>query len=111
MDVYCTTCREPWDTHHLWQDAIHETDLDETETACWLKLPGPERLRPKYRQAFAAAGYIFGTTVLNVIRCPGCPPNAKAPPDLDLLNLKSDLEFLLADDGDGLASEFSNLGQ
>ena len=38
MDVYCTTCGEPWDHNHLWQDAVHETNLDEQEIKVWKKL-------------------------------------------------------------------------
>jgi len=25
MDVCCANCKEPWDIHHLWHDAVHET--------------------------------------------------------------------------------------
>ena len=45
MDVHCTTCGEPWDTHHLQHDAIHETDFTEAEIADWKRLPSSHRLR------------------------------------------------------------------
>jgi hypothetical protein len=25
MDIHCATCNEPWDTHHIRHDAVHET--------------------------------------------------------------------------------------
>ena len=35
MDVHCTTCGEPWDVHHLWQDAIHDTGLTADDTVAF----------------------------------------------------------------------------
>ena len=108
MDVHCSTCGEPWDTHHLWQDAIWETGLDEAEIKTWRALPGEEKLTRKYRQALQDAGYIFGQSILNVTRCPGCPIDAKAAPAT--LHLKAELESILADDEDGLAAHYGELG-
>lgn len=25
MDIHCASCNEPWDTHHLRHDAVHDT--------------------------------------------------------------------------------------
>ena len=108
MDVHCTTCGEPWDTHHLWQDAIHEASLTEDEIKRWLALSTEEKLSKRYRQEFKSAGYVFGQSVINVTRCPGCPPDAKVDPET--LLLKAELETILAGDEDGLATHYGELG-
>ena len=106
MDVHCTTCSEPWDVHHLWHDAIHETGLSPDEADAWSRLPQKEKLTPRYRELFLAAGWQFGNSVINVTRCPSCPKDAN--PDLDRLSTKAVLEELLGDDEDGLAGTYSD---
>lgn len=106
MDVHCTTCGEPWDTYHLWQDAVFETELSQEEAEAWLSLPRAQKLTERYRKEFKAAGYEFGASVINVIRCPGCPTDAK--PNQDRLKTKAALEELLGDDEDGLAAIFED---
>ena len=106
MDVHCTTCGEPWDTYHLWRDAIFETGLSHEEAEAWRSLPRPEKLNTRYREEFRAAGYEFGQSIINVIRCPACPKNAK--PNADRLQTKAALEQLLGDDEDGLAATFED---
>lgn len=106
MDVHCTTCGEPWDTYHLWQDAIFETGLSQEEAEAWRTLPRDQKLSARYRKEFQAAGYEFGQSVINVIRCPGCPKDAK--PDPERLKTKAALEQLLGGDEDGLASTFED---
>jgi hypothetical protein len=106
MDVHCTTCNEPWDVHHLWHEAIFETNLDTEQAEAWRNLPRSEKLRPRYRRLFKAAGWEFGDGVINVIRCPCCPKDAK--PNLERLATKQALEELLGDDEDGLASTFED---
>lgn len=102
MDVHCSTCREPWDTYHLWEDAIFETGLSDTEAKAWRSLPQKEKLNDRYRDEFHAAGWDFGKSVLNVLRCPACPPGALA--DAEAVAIKSALEDVLGDDEDGLAA-------
>lgn len=106
MDVHCSTCNEPWDTHHLWHDEIYETDLSEEECEAWLDLPSSQRLNDRYRAKFASNGWKFGKTVINVIRCPACPKDAKADPSI--LAIKAGIEDVLGDDEDGLASMFED---
>jgi hypothetical protein len=106
MDVRCTTCGEPWDTFHLWQDAIFETGLSHEEAEAWRLLPPREKLTDRYRQEFKAAGYEFGQSVINVVRCPGCPRDAK--PEPERLKTKAALEQLLGDDEDGLAATYED---
>ena len=108
MDVHCSTCGEPWDTYHLWHDAIWDTGLSESEIRVWKKLPQNEKLAPKWRREFEAAGYLFGRTVINVIRCPACPKDAK--PDAAKLQMKAEIESLLAGDEDGLAATYEDHG-
>lgn len=107
MDVHCTTCGEPWDTYHLWQDAIWETGLDEDKVAEWKELPPEEKLSERFRSWFRDAGYEFGQSVINVTRCPACPPDAK--PDPAKLYLKAEIEAMLAGDEDGLAAHYEDL--
>jgi hypothetical protein len=102
MDVRCSTCFEPWDIHHLKHDEIYDTDLHEAECEAWQNLEPEEQLYGRYREKFKANGWEFGRTVLNVVRCPACPKEAK--PNAIHFEAKSMLENLLADDPDALAT-------
>jgi len=106
MDVHCTTCQEPWDVYHLWHEAIYETGLSVEEAETWEELPRSEKLSPRYRDEFLAVGWEFGNSVINVIRCPGCPKDAK--PDAERAATKAALEKLLGEDHDGLAATFED---
>src|SRR5689334_19509499 len=106
MDVHCSTCNEPWDTYHLWQDAIFELGLTEDEAKKWRALPRSEKLSERYRREFRRAGWEFGESVINVIRCPGCPDDAK--PNPERVATKAALEKLLGGDEDGLAATFED---
>ena len=77
MDVHCTTCGEPWDVYHLRHDAIYETDLSHAEAKAWTQLSPQVKLLDRYREKFEAIGYEFGGSILNVMRCPACPKDAK----------------------------------
>jgi hypothetical protein len=106
MDVHCSTCNEPWDTHHLWHDAIFETALSHEEADAWHTLPRAEKLSRRHREIFRAAGWEFGRSVINVIRCPCCPKDAR--PNPDRVATKAALEELLGDDEDGLAATYED---
>ena len=106
MDVHCSTCGEPWDVYHLWQDAIFETGLSHEEAKAWRSLPHTKKLTDRYREEFRAAGWEFGQSVINVVRCPCCPQGAQ--PDLERVQTKAALEELLGDDEDGLAATFED---
>ena len=108
MDVQCTTCGEPWDVYHLRHDAIFETDLTHAEAKAWTELSQQLRLHSRYREKFKAAGYEFGGSVMNVIRCPWCPKGAK--PDADKAAMKACIEEILGDDEDGIATTFEDHG-
>lgn len=106
MDVHCSTCNEPWDTYHLWHDAIAEIGLPEADVTAWRRLPSSERLSGLYRNAFKACGSEFGRTVINVTRCPACPEGSL--PNPDRVQTKAALEELMGDDEDGLAATFED---
>jgi hypothetical protein len=106
MDVHCTTCEEPWDVYHLWQDAIFETGLSMEEAEAWRSLPRSKKLSKRYRDEFRLAGWEFGQGVINVIHCPCCPKDAK--PNPDRLQTKAALEDLMGDDEDGLAATYED---
>ena len=102
MDLHCSSCGEPWDVYHLRHDAIFETDLNPEEAESWRRLSTKERLAPRYREKFKLAGWEFGQSIMNVLRCPCCPADAK--PDPERLATKRALEQLFGDDEDGLAA-------
>jgi hypothetical protein len=108
MDVHCTTCGEPWDVYHLRHDVIFETDLTPAEAKAWTGLSQTLRLNQRYREKFKAAGYEFGASAMNVIRCPACPKDAK--PDPDKAALKAGIVELLGDDEDGITSTMEEHG-
>jgi hypothetical protein len=108
MDVHCSSCNEPWDVYHLRHDAIFETDLDQAEAEAWRGLSPKERLSARYRDKFKAAGYEFGNSILNVVRCPACPKSAK--PNPGKAATKARIVDLLGDDEDGIAATLEDLG-
>ena len=105
MDVHCSTCGEPWDTYHLWHDAVFDA-LPHEEAEAWTSLPRDKKLTEHYRKEFRAAGWEFGQGVINVTRCPACPKDAQ--PNLERVLTKSALEELMGDDEDGLAATFED---
>lgn len=108
MDVHCTTCGEPWDVYHLRHDAIFETDLSHAEAQAWTELSSALRLCERYREKFRAVGYEFGASVMNVVRCPACPKDAR--PDPDKAALKATIVEILGDDEDGIAATLEEHG-
>jgi hypothetical protein len=107
MDVHCTTCGEPWDVYHLRHEAIYETDLSHAEAKAWTQLAPHLKLNDRYREKFKAVRYEFGGSVLNVMRCPACPKDAKLDPDKAAL--KAGIVELLGDDEDGIAATMEDL--
>ena len=106
MDVHCSTCGEPWDVYHLWQDAVFETDLSQEEAEAWRRLPRAQKLSDRYRKKFREAGWEFGQGVINVVHCPCCPKGAM--PNTEQVQTKAALEELLGEDEDGLAATFED---
>lgn len=108
MDVHCSTCREPWDVYHLRHEAIYETGLDAAEIQAWKQLPAKDRLCPRYREEFREVGFEFGASILDVRRCPCCPPTGE--PDRTRVEMKAALTDILGSDEDGLAAMLEDLG-
>ena len=106
MDVHCSTCAEPWDVYHLWHDAIFETGLSVDDAEAWRSVPQNQKLSIRYRREFQAVGWEFGQSVINVVRCPCCPKDAK--PNPDRIQTKAALEKLFDGDEDGLAATFED---
>src|SRR5882672_6360452 len=77
MDVHCSTCNEPWDVYHLWHEAVFETSLSPEQAEAWCSLPRSEKLSDRYREEFRFVGWEFGQGVINVVRCPCCPKDAR----------------------------------
>ncbi len=105
MDVHCSTCGEPWDVYHLRHDAIYDA-LPPDEAKAWCSLPRSQKLSANYREAFRAAGWAFGQSVINVTRCPACPKDAK--PNPERIQTKAALENLLGGDEDALAATYED---
>jgi hypothetical protein len=108
MDVHCTTCGEPWDVFHIRHDAIFETNLSHDEAKAWTELSPNVKLLERYREKFKAVGYEFSGSILNVMRCPACPKDAK--PDPDRAAMKAGIVELLGDDEDGLVATMEAFG-
>jgi hypothetical protein len=106
MDVHCSTCGEPWNVYHLWDDAVFETSLSRDEATAWKRLARADKLSDRYRREFRASGWEFGHSVINVVRCPACPTNAQ--PNPERLHTKAALEELLGDDEDALAAIYED---
>ena len=66
------------------------------------------RLSRRYREKFNAAGYEFGASILNVMRCPACPEDAK--PDAAIAAFKAYIVEILGDDEDGIAATMEDFG-
>jgi hypothetical protein len=106
MDVYCSTCAEPWDVDHLRHESIFDIGLSAEEAEAWRSLPGDQKLADRYRNAFRSGGWEFGQTLVNVLFCPCCPRDSK--PDQERIGTKAALETLFGDDEDGLAATFED---
>jgi hypothetical protein len=65
-------------------------------------------LSERYRKKFKAVGWEFGASILDVMRCPCCPKDAK--PDPDKASFKAGLVEILGDDEGGIAAAMEDLG-
>jgi hypothetical protein len=108
MDVHCSSCNEPWDVYHLRHDAVFDTDLRAEEAKAWCNVSPKLRLSKRYRDSFKAAGWEFGASILDVMRCPCCPKDAT--PDPDKAALKAGLVEILGDDEDAIGTTIADLG-
>jgi hypothetical protein len=111
MDVYCATCGEPWDSHHLLYDEVWEWDLPEAIAQNFRRNPrfsGPE---DPVRMAAKQVGWEFaGASPLAILRCPGCPESEPLPDAGNRIAVTRLAAQMLAGDEDGLIVELSDLG-
>lgn len=104
-DIKCQACDEPWDSHHLRYDAIHETELP--DDAC-REFDG--QLTPALRRSFEAARYTFGTSIYSLRTCPCCPKgHTRSAAGRRRGALADAAASVLGDDLDGLLAEVSDL--
>ena len=127
MDVYCATCQEPWDHHHMLQDEPWEIwdGVDDSSSHLLIKkfLDGSKTSIPEMmREDLAEKGWIFGRTIVCILACSCCASNAcepdrlsdAEPPD-DAKNvalrkkLRLEAEELMGDDLDGLISTLTSI--
>jgi hypothetical protein len=91
----------------LRHEAIHETDLDPAEADAWCELSDRRlKFNDRYRAKLLAAGWEFAGSVINVVRCPCCPRDARV--DQERAEIKTALVDLFGDDEDGLAATFED---
>lgn len=103
--IRCQSCDEPWDTHYLRYDAIHETDLSAEARRQW-----DGGLTPRIRGALERVGYRCGTSIYSLKSCPCCPKDAEPSAAGRRRGVLADRAAeLLADDLDGLQAEVTDL--
>ena len=66
------------------------------------------KLLGRYREKFKAVGFEFGGSIVNVLRCPACPKNAR--PDPDRAALKAGIVEILGDDEDAMVDAMEDCG-
>jgi hypothetical protein len=125
MDIHCLRCGEPWDTYHMRHDEVWEivgdpalvdkivdlpwNDFDEREDAVneWIKTlwqAGKGLDLPGVREAFKGNGWEFGSSVLEIRRCPGCKDREALPDSEERMAMAECLAEVMGDDIDGMAS-------
>ena len=104
MKVRCSSCDKQWETEYLEQELILEIGLSNDDIIRWQSLPPLERLSDENRQEFVKHGWQFGNSVVNIVRCPRCPPWVKE--NLERVSTKNSLEKLFGNDIAGLVATF-----
>jgi hypothetical protein len=117
-DIFCPTCREPWDAYHLRHDEVWDTDLSRHAAKVYSE-GGCQPFTKEVREALERAGWKFpagATSVLAFIGCPCCKENIEenGPPDpgkqADKIAMREALCEILGDDQDGLQNELEDWG-
>lgn len=110
-DVYCATCREPWDTYHLIHDLIHEVEGDPAAARKWVAENKGMLPQGGVRESLALMGWEFGRTMVNVLKCPSCESKITAThPDVGVSLAREALEDILGPDVDGLTNALQDHG-
>lgn len=128
MDVTCATCGEPWDTHHLRHDEVHETEAGDRwvdyrlDCEDWEKSYGDDpkpspppiekwegKLTPFWREQFKARGWEFGGSIYVVLRCSCCKVGKELDNAEERRQMRSIVGELLEGDDDGIAATLEDL--
>lgn len=118
MDVYCATCQEPWDHHHMLHDEPWEAwdGIDDSSSHLLIKkfAEGPKTSIPKMlREDLEQKGWKFGKNIVTILECVCCASNAGEGEPKDKVQLRKELrleaESLLGDDLDGLISTLNTV--
>lgn len=134
MDVICANCAEPWDTYHLRNDEVHETDagtqmihdqLDAEEFEKKHRFSPPPadmcfrpsytgeawhgKLTPFWREQFDRRGWEFGESLYTVLHCPCCPKGERTPEEREAAAGRRAMLLALSDcygdDVDGIIAD------
>ena len=119
MDITCATCKEPWDNHHMREDAIWEVwdgcEESESYKLCKAFLADAGRsLTPPVRSALKEDGWMLGGTIYCILECPCCKPNEAHNGALDKEKVEDRkaaylvLEEGLAGDDDGFIATLND---
>lgn len=118
MDVYCATCQEPWEHYHMLHDEPWEAwdGIEGSPSHRLIKKfkNGPKNEIPKWlRDELAEKGWKFGRSIVTILECPCCGPNAAENDDAAQARkeLRIEAEALLGDDLDGLISTLTSVDQ
>ena len=82
--------------------------LSHAEAKAWTEVSPQLKLLGRYREKFKAVGFEFGGSIVNVLRCPACPKNAR--PDPDKAALKAGIVEILGDDEDAMVDAMEDCG-
>ena len=118
MDVFCATCQEPWDHHHLLHDLPDEVwdgDDDSSSDLLRKKFAASTKttIPPMLREDLKEHGWVFGRTIVCILECGCCASNAGEGEDKEKVQERKDLrleaEALMGDDLDGLISTLTTV--
>jgi hypothetical protein len=110
MDVFCATCNEPWDSHHLLFDEVWEWELPESVARDFIRTRCFSGPNDPVRDAAARAGWKFaGNRPLAILHCPACKGRAVDPRARERRAQTCIAAELLGDDEDGLIAELSDM--
>jgi len=117
MDINCAICQEPWEHYHMLHDMVWDAwdgvENSSSHKLCKKFLDDPNRtLNEMMRSDLASAGWKFGQTIFAIHQCPCCDgivPDDQKEAVEQRIELRNELESLLAGDMDGLISEMSGI--
>lgn len=116
MDVYCATCLEPWDHHHMLHDMVWDVWDGEEDSSSHLmvkKFLNSDRTKiaKSLREALQEEGWVFGKAVVTIMECPCCNGGFDDSDEAikERKGLRLQCEELLGNDLDGLISQLNTV--